>query len=151
MFDYEDLEKYFDEIIKSDSVNFHLEFKKTYKENGLVKQRTFSEELELRPISNIQDLFETDDVEVIDFFPKNIFQKLFSFRKKPLYHTGESNQFLLMSEKTQKVFKTNCVVYELLEDNKVIIGTRSRLIYHIDGDKFWAYTDSNKFKTILIK
>jgi hypothetical protein len=56
-----------------------------------------------------------------------------------------------MSKSTKKIFKTNCQVYNIEEDNKVIIGKRSRIVYQIKDGKLFINVNKDNFKTILIK
>lgn len=152
MINTDELHNFFDEIIIADSNPFTISYVETYKESGEIKTKKKNELLELKEIDSILDLIENDNIKVLDYYPKTFFKKIFNIRGKcELKFDGDENNFVFMSEKTSKLFKTNCKTYNLNEDNKIIIGKRSRLIIYQKEGKTFTHLDKENFRTIIIK
>jgi hypothetical protein len=151
MINFEELNIFFDEIIESDNQIFQLDYKETFKENGEVKTNIVIDRINLQPIENIYNLFETGEIEKINYYPKTFFKKLFNIKRFKYFSIdGSESDFILCSEKTSKIIKTNCRVYNYPIENKIIFGKRGRLIYYKNRDKFFAKVDSKNFKIYLI-
>jgi len=72
-------------------------------------------------------------------------------RKKNLKFDFDDSVFILSSDKTKSILDTDCKIYEIKEDNKIIIGKRTRLIGYQSGEKIYAYADPESYKTLIIK
>jgi hypothetical protein len=152
MIDYSELSKYFDDIIEANSNPFFISWSETYKEGGELKTKYHKEEIRLEKVDSfIELIINNNNIEEIDYYPKTFFKKLFNIKDKHPQFDGDDSNFVLMSEKTQKEFKTNCVVYPLDEDNKVIVGKRTRLIYQIKDNDIYVNIDKSKFNTKILK
>ncbi len=153
MIDYSELSKYFDDIIEAQNNPFIISYSETYKEHGDVKTKYLKEEIHLEKVDSIISLIiNNNNIEEIDYYPKKFFRRLLNIKnQKNLRFDGNESNFVFMSEKTQKEFKTNCVIYPIEEDNKIIIGTRTRLIYQIKGDDIYINLDKSKFRTVILK
>jgi hypothetical protein len=153
MFDTSELYLYYDNVIQADSNPFLISERVIYKENGEVKSKFINEEISLEEVNSfLQLILNNTQIEEVDFYPKTFFKKLFNIKsKKEIGFEGDSNFFVMMSKSTKKIFKTNCQVYNIEEDNKVIIGKRSRIVYQIKDGKLFINVNKDNFKTILIK
>lgn len=148
-----DLYQYFNDIIKADSNPFLLSSSQVFKQNGEVKTKFIREKIELTETKSIIDLIHNNkNIEEIDYYPKTFFKKIFNIKSKvDLGFESDDDYFVLMSKKTQKIFPTNCPVYHINVDDKIIIGKRSRLVYQISEDKLFINIDENNYKTIILK
>lgn len=153
MIDDSELYKYFDEIIEAKSNPFSISKKEVYKQNGEVKVKFINEDITLVEVQSFLDpILNNKQIEEVDYYPKTFFKKLFNIKSKiNLSFEGDSSHFVMMSNSTKKIFKTNCTVYNIEEDNKIIIGKRSRLIYQIKEEKILIDINRENFRTILIK
>lgn len=153
MIDDSELYKYFDEIIEAKSNPFSISKKEVYKQNGEVKAKFINEDITLVEVQSFLDpILNNKQIEEVDYYPKTFFKKIFNIKSKiNLSFEGDSSHFVMMSNSTKKIFKTNCTVYNIEEDNKIIIGKRSRLIYQIKDDKIFINVDKDQFRTILIR
>lgn len=151
MINLEELSLFFDEIIESNSETFQLDYKETFKEDGEIKNKIVIERIKLEPIQNIYQLFETKNIEVLDYYPKTFVKKLFNIKSfKHFTIEGDESNFVICSENTSKIIKTNCKIHNYLIDNKIVFGKRGRLIFHRKDDMFYAKADSKNFKIYLI-
>lgn len=142
--------EFFDDIIISNEKTFCLNYKETFKEGDVIKFKEINETLELIEVKSPLDLIiDNPNIESVDWYPKNIFSKLFKKREKIKFE-GDENHFVMISEKTKSIFNTNCKTFEIKEDNKVIIGKRGRLIISKSEGKLFANIDFKNYKTILI-
>lgn len=153
MTDNSDLYNYYDDVLEANSNPFLISQRVIYKENDQVKSKFVNEELYLEEVNSFLDpILNNQNIEEVDYFPKTFFKKLFRIKsKKELGFEGDSNYFVMMSKSTEKIFKTNCNVYYIEENNKVIIGKRSRIVYQLVNDKILVNVNKENFKTILIK
>mgnify|MGYP003342607466 CR=1 FL=1 len=148
-----ELNNFFSDEISVDTNTYELVTTEKYKEAGQLKTKTDKKTLHLVEVQNPVELITSNgNFEYIDYYPKSFFKKIFNIRNtKNMSFEGDENNFVLMSEKTSKIFKTNCKVYPLNEDDKVIIGQRSLLITNQSGEKLFAWCDKSNFKTLLIR
>ena len=153
MIDDSELYRYFDEIIEAKSNPFSISKKEVYKQNEEIKIKFINEDITLVEVQSFLDpILNNKHIEEVDYYPKTFFKKLFNIKSKiNLNFEGDSSDFVMMSNSTKKIFKTNCTVYNIEEDNKIIIGKRSRLIYQIKEEKIFIDINRENFRTILIK
>lgn len=153
MIDETKLYLYFDDVIEANSNPFLISQRVTYKEDGKVKSKFINEEIQLEKADSITDpILNNQNVEEVDYYPKTFLKRLFKINsKKELLFEGGSDHFVMMSKSTEKIYKTNCPVYHIEEDDKVIIGKRSRIIYQLLDGNLFLNVDKNNFKTILIR
>ena len=151
MIKFEELSLFFDEIIESNSETFQLDYKETFKEDGEVKTKVALERIKLEPIQDIYQIFENNNVERLDYYPKTFFKKLFNIKGfKHFTIDGTESDFILCSEKTSKIIKTNCRIHNYPIEKKIIFGKRGRLIYYKNSDNFFVKVDSKNFKIYLV-
>lgn len=143
----------FSDFITVDKNPYDLELFETFKENGEIKSKTNKIKIDLQKVNSPVDLILNNcNFEIVDYYPKTLFKKIFNIKKSDkLQFIGDENNFVFMSEKTSKIFKTNCKVYSLEEDDKVIIGTRTLLVIFKDKDTNYMWVDQSNYKTILIR
>jgi len=152
MINFEELTTFFNDFIKADSNPYIVISKKVYKENGEVKTDYKKEEIILQEVKTPLDiLLNNQNIEYIDYYPKTFFKKLFNIKgKNNLHFEGDDSNFILMSENTQKIFKTNCNIHTIEKDDVIIIGKRDRLIYlQIDNKLFVNLKDN--IKTLILR
>jgi hypothetical protein len=143
----------FSDFVIADSNPFKLSTQETYKEGGELKSKTNDINIDLAEVNSPIDLILTNNnFEIVEYYPNTFLKKLFRLKNSDgLKFDGTDNHFVFMSEKTSKIFKTNCKVYPLQEDNKVIIGRRSMIIIHQKDEKYFMWSDPSNYKTILIR
>lgn len=153
MINTEDFLKFFDNFIIADSNPFNLNYTETYKEGGEVKSKDIKETIQLTEVNSPIDLIiNNSNKETLDYYPKSFFKKLFNIKSKTtLGFEGGDEYFIFMSEKTSQIFKTNCKIYNLEEDDKVVIAKKSSIIIYQKKDKLFAYSDPLNYKTLLIR
>jgi hypothetical protein len=154
MINFEELNIFFNDIIKADSNPYFITTKEVIKEDGEIKTKYIKEEIILEEVDDIFDLIlNNDSIEYIDYYPKTFFKKLFNIKEKVnLSLNLDDSKFVLISDKTNKIVNINCNNIITIEDNdKIIIGDRSRLVYYEDNDKLFINIDKSKLKTIIIR
>lgn len=154
MIDTQDLTHLFSDFIIADSNPFNLTLTETFKEGGEVKSKEIKHRIDLIEVSSPTEvIFKNSNTEIIDYYPKTWFKKIFNIKNlKELPNISlDENSFVFMSEKTSKIFKTESKVYNLEEDDKIIIGKRSLLIIFNKEGKTYAWSDPSNYKTILIR
>jgi len=144
---------YFDFVIKADSNPFKIYSEEKYKVEGEIKTKQTVETINLQKENSIIDaIINNKNIEEVDYYPKTFWKKLFGIKSKSnLSFTGDENHFVFMSKKTQKIFKTNCTVYEIDKDDKVVICKRDRLVYYIESDQLYVNINQDNYKTIILK
>jgi hypothetical protein len=144
---------YFDFVIKADSNPFKIYSEEKYKVEGEVKTKQTVETINLQKENSIIDvIINNKNIEEVNYYPKTFWKKLFGIKSKSdLSFNGDENHFIFMSKKTQSVFKTNCVVYNIDEDDKIVIGKRGRLVYYIESDQLYININQDNYKTIILK
>jgi hypothetical protein len=151
MLSSEDYYEFFDNFIEVTSNPFELKYTETYKEGGEVKSKEHNQLIELKLVNSPIDLItHNSNVEVLDYYPKSIFEKIFK-RKKSNLEFDSNHHFVFMSNKTYEMLKPNCKVFNIDEDDKVVIGKKGTLITMAKDGKIWAYSDNSNYKTILLK
>jgi hypothetical protein len=127
-----DFNNLFDPVIEANSNPFQIISKQVYKQNGEIKINNLSESIDLTPINSIiEDIIQNCEIEVIDFYPKGILQKI--FKKRNLNNLKEINSnLILISQNTKsKLSKYSVVIedhYEIDIEDILIIGDRGRLV-----------------------
>ena len=58
---------------------------------------------------------------------------------------------VFMSKKLESLFQRESKVYDLEEDNKIIIYQRAPVIIFEEGEKIWAWSSPENYRNILIK
>lgn len=151
MFDWYKFENFFDEILLVDSKSCNLTQRETYKEKGELKTKEINISVELIEVESPLDLIiNNHNTEIVNYYPNNIFERIFK-RRKNLKFDFDDSVFILSSDKTKSILDTDCKIYEIKEDNKIIIGKRTRLIGYQSGEKIYAYADPESYKTLIIK
>jgi hypothetical protein len=142
---------YFDLVIKADSNPFKIYSEEKYKVDGEVKTKKTVETVNLQKENSIIDaILNSKNIQEVDYYPKNFWKKLFGV-KSDFSFTHDENNFVFMSKKTQGIFKPNCIVYNIDEDDKIIIGKRGRLVYYIENDQLYININRDNYKTIILK
>lgn len=155
--------EYFVEVVEANDNPYTLVSHQTFKENEQLKTVVNKRLIKLYLSSHntfFSDLYfllkKSNQSEVVDFYPKNIFQKI--FKKKNLnsllnIESLEDCNYLITSPKISKLIKTNCeVIIENDLDNEIIIGNKNSTLYlrKID-DEFEFSVDFEDFKIYQIK
>lgn len=151
MIDWNELNNFFDNVIVSDSNPFHLNYTETYKVGSNITSKEVNEIIELYEVkSPLELIINNKNIEQVNYYPKNIFQKL--FKKRPeIKFDGDETNFILLSDNLKDIFKTNCLTYNLNEDNKVVIGKKGRLIIMEESGKIFANINDENYRTIIVK
>lgn len=168
----------FSEVVYVES-NPHIQFiKETFKQNGKLKTSTTKEEITLERFTLsknstnilipecgnfglIERINEIGILKAVDFFPKNIFQRLFKNKTKNLLSEIEKHDYdyiIINQSIADKIKdKVNSTVYiESKMSDKVILGKRGRLYLGRElkeiNDLFEVeyYFDKNQFVTIFL-
>ena len=151
MFNTEDFIEFFDDFVFADSNPFNLSYIETFKESEKIISKEIKKTIDLTEIESPIDLIlNNNNFEIVDYYPKSILKRIFK-KNKQLGFEGDENNFVFMSEKTSKIFKTNCKIYPLSEDDKVVIGKRSQLIIYQKENKLFGHVNQENIKTILIE
>jgi hypothetical protein len=150
---FDNLDNFFSDFLVVHSNPYELISFETLKENGTIKTKQHKQTIELIEVSSpIELILNNGNFQYIDYYPNSFLKKIFNIKNdKEMNFTGNENNFVLMSKKTAEIFKTNCKVHLIEEDDKVIIGNRSLLITYQSGEKSYAWCDVNNFKTIIIR
>lgn len=152
MIDIENYSDFFDDYLTADSKSFSIINIEKYKEGGQIKSKETSQKVELVEVNSPIDLIlNNQNFEVIDYYPKTIFKKLFGKKTKLEFDQIDRNSFIFASEKTSKLFSLNATTHILQEDDKIIIGKRTMLVTYQDGDKLYAWSEPSSYKTILLR
>jgi len=174
----EQLIPFFSEIIYVDE-NPHIEIvRETYKQDGQVKYKStkVSTNLDSFHLSKssknilipecgnfgiIERINEVSEIIQIDFFPKNIFQRIFNKKSKRLILELQSLSFdyLIVNELIYQKIKdkvTGQIYVEKHMSDKVIVGKRGKLYLKkeltSDSDEYVVEFsfDKNQFTTIFL-
>lgn len=128
-----DFNNLFDPVIEANSNPFQIKSKQVYKQNGEIKINNLSESIDLAPINSIiDDIIQNCEIEIIDFYPKSILQKVFKKRNLNTLKEINSNLILVNLNTKNKLSKHSVVIedhYELNIEDILIIGDRGRLVW----------------------
>ena len=151
MLDFEELSKYYTDFIVVNSNPYKLITKQVYKKNGEIEFITNEELIHLEEINPKDLVLKSQEVEEIDYYPKSFFKRIFWKKNKiELVFDNPDEHFIFVSEKTKQIINTNCTIYNLKDDNKIILGQRGKLVYHISDDKIYSYTDCRSIEYSVI-
>lgn len=151
MLDFEELSKYYTDFIVVNSNPYKLITKQVYKKNGEIEFITNEELIHLEEINPKDLVLKSQEVEEIDYYPKSFFKRIFWKKNKiELVFDNPDEHFIFVSEKTKQIINTNCTIYNLKDDNKIILGQRGKLVYHISDDKIYSYTDCRSIEYSII-
>ncbi len=133
---------YFLDVINTDTNPYLLISQQVYKENGQLKSITNKKEIKLHN-SNDQNFFvdlfnivkDSNDIQLIDFYPKNIIQKIFS--RKNINNLIEidtllDTNYIITSDSIRKMLKTECEIISQTNidfKNIIIIANRNSTLY----------------------
>lgn len=143
MLDFEDLSIYYTDFIKADSNPYKLVTVQTYKNNGELKSKIEQKLISLEEIDPKYLVLKANKIEEIDYYPKSLFKKIFRKKNKVNINVDKVEEyFILTSNKTSKIINTNCTVYDSLKvDNKFFLVKRGKLIYLMEDNKIYSFTD----------
>ena len=151
MLDFEELSKYYTDFIVVNSNPYKLITKQVYKKNGEIEFITNEELIHLEEINPKDLVLKSHEVEEIDYYPKSFFKRIFWKKNKiELVFDNPDEYFIFVSEKTKQIINTNCTIYNLEDDNKIILGQRGKLVYQISDDKIYSYTDCRSIEYSVI-
>lgn len=152
MIDIENYSDFFDDYLTADNKSFTIVNTEKYKESGELKSKETSQRVELIEVNSPIDLIlDNQNFEVIDYYPKTIFKKLFGKKPKLELEQVDNNSFIFASETTSKLLSSNVKTHKLNEDNKIIIGKRTMLVTYQDGGKLYAWSEPSSYRTILLR
>ena len=149
-----DFSNLFDPVIEANSNPFQIKSKQVYKQNGEIKINNLSESIDLIPINSIiDDIIQNCEIEIIDFYPKGILQKVFKKRNLNNLKEINSNLILVNLNTKNKLSKYNVVIennYELDTEDILIIGDRGRLVWRKTEDGIEVNYDRSLFKVFKL-
>lgn len=160
---FEFIYEYFSDILFVDNNPHTIITYQVFKENGEVKKVSHREQVSLissnrENIKRDVSLLVSNNSEKIeiDFFPKNIFKKIFKRKNKQLeleLSKLSENEYLLVNSNTPTL-KTNCKVEYLnnIDNNTIVIGKKNSSIFirTIDDSNFEFYINPKDFKVIKL-
>lgn len=160
MLNLQDYENFFDQFVKADKTPFTIKSKVVFKEGGELKSYYEEETINLSESSNIiVDLIINCESTDFNLYPKTFFQKIFKKRTqkslKTLINTYKEDNFVLCSSNTKKKLKEIDIEAEsdnqIIIDNILIIGKRTRLVWMEESNKTFTNIDYTKFKILHLR
>ena len=143
----DDLSRFFDEIFITETNPHIITYSNVFKLDGEVKHTSNTENVKLSKLdlidgeylkSIINQIILKSENKVIEFYPKGIFKFIKSNKIKNVYpfiKNLSANNFLITSKNLKESIKSDCPIYDIINDNIIIIGERSRIIIRESKDE----------------